>query len=349
MNLKGRFGYFAWPSVIKLQNGVYMAAASGYRIRHIDPFGRVVASYSSDGELWTPAGVIMDTELDNRDAGLCNLSNGKVLLSTFTAPKDTQINAIPFYENEEFVKKFCADYVNSISDQTYNEKVGGFISESDDGIHFSEPVNIGISAPHGPIQLKNGRILYIGCQKGKNAKDGIWLRYSDDFGKTWSEFKKLPLPENWEKFGWYEPHAIELEDGRVYVAIRVQSKETSPGGISLLPLTMYACESSDGGKTFSVPSPMNCIGSPPHLFKTKAGSVILSYGRREMPMGIRAKISHDNCKTWGEEIILTDDATHIDLGYPSTTELDNGKLLTVYYQSDKQGDNASIRYIIWEE
>ena len=65
-------------------------------------------------------------------------------------------------------------------------------------------------------------------------------------------------------------------------------------------------------------------------------------------MGIRAVVSCDNGETWGEEIVLTDDATHIDLGYPSTVERDDGSLLTVYYRANEKGENSSLRYIIWE-
>lgn len=65
-------------------------------------------------------------------------------------------------------------------------------------------------------------------------------------------------------------------------------------------------------------------------------------------MGIRARISQDNGKSWGDEIILTDDATHIDLGYPCSTETDDGKILTVYYRSFEKGKNAGIYYILWD-
>lgn len=162
-----------------------------------------------------------------------------------------------------------------------------------------------------------------------NIRAFVVLNKSEFYdGQTWSEFSKISLPKDAEKFGWYEPHAIETEENRLLVTVRVQSKETSPEGISLLPLTIYSFESVDGGKSYSDPKPMDIIGSPPHLYKTTDGKIILSYGRREMPMGIRAKISKDKGKTWGEEIILIDDATHIDLGYPSTTEIEKGKYFT---------------------
>ena len=347
MKLEGRLGYFAWPTVLKIPNKGYMVAASGYRMRHIDPFGRVVASYSQDGETWTPPGVIGDTGLDNRDAGLLVIENGKILLTTFTSTKETQLAAIPYYETSSQITDLIRQYIENIPDSIYDEYLGALIAESDDGIHFSEFKNIGITSPHGPTQLKSGRIIYIGNRSEKDAPEGIWLIYSDDNGESWSNFIEIPLPDGAKNYGMYEPHAIETTDNHLLIAVRVQSKETTPEGFSLTPLTIYQIESNDGGRSFGEPRPTGIIGSPPHLYKTSKGDIILSYGRREMPMGIRAKISKDNGNTWGEEIILVDDATHLDLGYPSTTEIEENKFLTVYYRADKKGENSSVRYIIW--
>ena len=74
----------------------------------------------------------------------------------------------------------------------------------------------------------------------------------------------------------------------------------------------------------------------------------MTYGRREMPCGIRGRISCDNGKSWGEEFALSEDASHIDLGYPCTCETIEGSLLTVYYQSEAKGENAAIKYVIWK-
>lgn len=348
MEMDGRLGYFAWPTVSRLKNGTYIVGASGYRMRHVCPFGRVTMSYSLDGELYTPAGVVADVGLDMRDAGLLTLQSGKVLLSTFTCPRETQKYALDFYENDPAITGLVGKYVDWTPESVYDEFLGGLLCESDDGIHFSKPRNIGISSPHGPLQMKNGRVVYVGTRKGKGVIDNeIWLTYSDDEGKTWSEYTKIPVFDE-DKLFWCEPHAIEAEENHLIIAIRVQSVDSSIEGISLIPLTTYLCHSYDGGKTFTKPKPTGVIGAPPHLLKTKSGKIVLTYGRRELPMGIRAIVSCDNGETWSDEIVLTDDATHIDLGYPSTVERDDNSLLTVYYRSNEKGENSSLRYIIWE-
>ena len=64
-------GYFAWPSVARLHDGKLAMVASGFRRRHVCPFGKVVMCQSDDeGKSWTKPMVIMDTPLDDRDAGI---------------------------------------------------------------------------------------------------------------------------------------------------------------------------------------------------------------------------------------------------------------------------------------
>ncbi len=63
-------------------------------------------------------------------------------------------------------------------------------------------------------------------------------------------------------------------------------------------------------------------------------------------MGEYAMISEDNGKTFGEEIRLCE-AFDKDLGYPSTVELSDGSLLTVYYQKMEGDAYCSILYTKW--
>ena len=41
----------------------------------------------------------------------------------------------------------------------------------------------------------------------------------------------------------------------------------------------------------------------------------------------------NNGKTWGEPIVLYGDGVSGDLGYPSTVQLADGSLLTVWYEA----------------
>ena len=41
-NPNSMHNYFGWPSVARLQDGSLMTVASGFRIAHICPFGKVI-------------------------------------------------------------------------------------------------------------------------------------------------------------------------------------------------------------------------------------------------------------------------------------------------------------------
>ena len=43
------YNYFGWPTVVRLQDGRIAVGASGFRKRHVCPYGKAVISYSSDG------------------------------------------------------------------------------------------------------------------------------------------------------------------------------------------------------------------------------------------------------------------------------------------------------------
>jgi Neuraminidase (sialidase) len=72
------FSYQGWPTVARDEKGVLYAVASSFRISHICPFGKTAMYKSFDGgKTWTPPIVINDTYVDDRDAGIVYLGNGK--------------------------------------------------------------------------------------------------------------------------------------------------------------------------------------------------------------------------------------------------------------------------------
>ena len=61
------------------------------------------------------------------------------------------------------------------------------------------------------------------------------------------------------------------------------------------------------------------------------------------PCGNRVRLSYDGGKTWGKEIVLCASVTpkDNDMGYPSTIELDDGTLITAYYQPYSMADKSA--------
>jgi hypothetical protein len=84
------------------------------------------------------------------------------------------------------------------------------------------------------------------------------------------------------------------------------------------------------------------------MIKLRDGRLVITYGYRSEPYGIRARISSDQGETWGKEIVLRNDGGSWDLGYPQTVERADGKIVTIYYFNDQKDGERYIAATIWD-
>lgn len=89
-------------------------------------------------------------------------------------------------------------------------------------------------------------------------------------------------------------------------------------------------------------------GNPPALVRLHDGRIVVTYGYRSKPYGIRARISRDAGKTWGPEIVLRDDGASWDLGYPRSVQRADGKVVTIYYYTTAAHPEQHIAATIWD-
>jgi len=139
----------------------------------------------------------------------------------------------------------------------------------------------------------------------------------------------------------HEPHAVELPDGSILGTIRVHGEAYA--GKS----TTFTALSSDGGKTWSVPQEVPGTGIPAHLLLHSSGILVMTHGRRYAPIGVYARVSEDGGKTWGQDVMIGSEAPDWDMGYPSSVELSDGSVFTVYYQKYRDDPYASVLYTKW--
>lgn len=340
------FRGYAWPSVACLPDGRLAAVFSGERMNHVCPFGKVMISYSEDeGETWTPPATALDTPLDERDAGIC-VCGGKVYVTTFNNSVHFQrmhLNKYPGDWTEE-EKKFIRAYLHLIPPEEEERWLGSLCLTSEGGYSFGELQKLGVSAPHGMIALSDGTLLYVGNRPQYETKrfrtdHAIYYIRSKD-GVNWTKRKKVPL-ENAGNYLFCEPHAIQTREGFL-IALRRQCSE---GDQSVFDT--WLIDADKELKHFSNQRKVT-DGAPPHLYRKKSGDIVLTYGYRTPPFGQRARISHDEGRTWSEELVLDSEGISWDLGYPATAERTDGKLLTVYYQKKENSKYPGIRYCIWD-
>jgi hypothetical protein len=340
--------YIGWPTIGRTADGELMVVFSGERDTHVCPYGKTQLVRSRDaGGSWSPPETINNTPLDDRDAGILVTRSGVIVVSWFTGTGVSR--------PERYRERFGAEVVNQW--QRHYKKIGPEVIDrwrgswtrrsTDGGLTWEPAVKSIASAPHGPIQLRDGRLLYVGNAMIDGERTLASVESIDD-GRSWRFIGNIPVPEeDAEQLTYYEPHAVELQDARIVCLWRYEEREERE--LSVRDSHLRKTESRDGGRTWSVTRPTSMWGYPPHLLRLNSGDLLATYGYRRPGFGQRACLSHDEGGTWDidREIILRDDADNGDLGYPASLELEPGELLTVYYQIDQPGEKPSLIATRW--
>jgi hypothetical protein len=75
--------------------------------------------------------------------------------------------------------------------------------------------------------------------------------------------------------------------------------------------------------------------------------LISTYGYREAPFGVKAMFSTDNGRTWDYGYDVYVNGYSGDLGYPTTVELNDGSMITVFYAHPSENEPAVIMQQKW--
>ena len=340
-----KHNYFAWPTAKRLQNGRIAVTASGFRRRHVCPFGKTVIAFSDDeGKKYTLPYPVIDTVLDDRDGGIATFGKSGVIVTSFN-------NTTAFQKNYPYSDAYDHAYLDTVSAEEETEALGAsFCISNDYGVTFGKRFKSPITSPHGPIELQNGTILWVGTVYVSNGvhEENTIKAYKINLDGTMELVGQIEdVCVDGEHVLSCEPHAIQLEDGTIVVHIRAQKYGEQPNAI----FTLFQTESHDNGKTWSKPKQLlsRAGGAPAHLFKLSTGELISTFSYRKAPCGIKVIISTDDGKTWCEsKDIFVSDGDFWDIGYPSTVELNDGTLLTVFYLRPSGNKPAKIVQQRWK-
>jgi hypothetical protein len=336
--------YAGWSTVVRRSNGELWVTWSGGREAHVCPFGQVHAMKSNDGgETWTFPRVLHDGPIDDRDAGILETAKGTLIVTSFSSlAYEGRLMSSPEkmadWEPEK-VRRWKAERDWLTAEERKKELGEWALRSTDGGISWSARIPTRVNSPHGPIQLADGRLLYVGKELW-TAEKRIGVAESKDDGLTWQMLAEIPgRPGDTVTSDYHEAHAVEAGDGTLIAQIRNHNVKNKGETLQT--------ESRDGGRTWSVPHSIGVWGLPSHLLRLSDGRLLMSYGHRRKPYGNQARVSEDNGQTWSEAMTLSDDGSGGDLGYPSTVELSDGSLLTVWYEALQRGQNAVLRQARW--
>lgn len=189
------------------------------------------------------------------------------------------------------------------------------------------------------VNSKRDAFIFITVSK-KNGREGRPLcARTTDGGMTWKRISWIgPEPDGFAIM----PSTVRISDMELLTTLR--RREGTFRWIS-------AWLSRDNGKTWiQENNPVEYLGegNPPMLNKLNDGRLCLTYGVRAYPYSIRARLSTDNGKTWGPQIVLREDGTDRDIGYVRSIQRPDGKMVTTYYISDgRTGPERYIGATIW--
>lgn len=328
--------YHGWPTLALRANGHLVVVWSGGRESHVCPFGRIEMMVSRDqGETWSWPRVLLDTDIDDRDAGVCETHRGTLLVTTFTSLAYEKL--LPGLPDD---RRARWDAVEARRTAAERQALLGcwMLRSTDGGITWSAPYRVPLNSPHGPVALSDGRVLYAGKDLWGEG-EAVGVAESADDGLTWRWLAKIPTRAGDSVKEYHELHMVEAANGRLIAHIRDHNKANNGETLQ--------SESNDSGRTWTEPHSIGVWGLPSHLLRLRDGRLLMTYGYRRKPFGNQARVSEDHGATWSAPLTISGDGPSGDLGYPSTVELAGGTLLTVWYEVRPGSPRAVLRQSRW--
>jgi Neuraminidase (sialidase) len=130
---------------------------------------------------------------------------------------------------------------------------------------------------------------------------------------------------------------VHLQEGHLVSVMRRKHEQSFEERPSLVKNWIEAADSRDHGRTWTSLGSVaetdhgERNGNPPALVSLPDGRLVLAYGYRGRPYGIRMKVSEDGGKSWGKELVVRRDGATWDLGYPRMVLNGHGQILLIYY------------------
>jgi len=338
-NQQGIYAVFPYMPKVQSEGAILITLAARTRASHDDPGGGITTMRSTDGgRTW---------QVFRRDEGAISVEEVNAMQALKTAD-GTLVTIHAGYDQYPASKRAELEKAGwEISDAregvvTALSGHAGRVSH-DGGKSWQEqplpmPNPPGVMSFHGGILTDQDVILYPVYGSPTSGDTGHSYVYrSADAGKTWT-FHEIIGDSRGER-PMNETSIIDLGGGHILAFVRTGDKVDH----------MYRAESFNGGITWGRLADSGITGHPADLLKLRNGHILLTYGYRHKPFGIRARISKDIGKTWGEELVLRDDGMGPDLGYPMSIQLEDGVIFTSYYFREASGGPTHIAGTRWTE
>jgi hypothetical protein len=190
----------------------------------------------------------------------------------------------------------------------------------------------------------NTCVLFLTAAKSDGKEGRVFCARTTDGGRQFSFLSWIG--DEPEGYG-IMPASVRLPDGRILAAVRCQE---GGSGRRRNWIDLYQSE-DEGGSWTHVNTPVENTGNggnPPAMLLLRDGRLCITYGYRDAPFGIRARLSEDGGATWSADLVLRDDGGNHDVGYTRSVQRPDGSVVTVYYYDDHPDTERYVAATIWE-
>ncbi len=336
--------YAAFPSVIKnKKTGDFVVAfrrapdrrALGEKKNyHVDSNSYLVTVSSKDGETWSKEPQLLYAHAlgGSQDPCILQLRDGTLITMSYGWS----------HVREDGVPNLKKPYFENLTGFMF---LGGYGVRSTDGGKTWEgpyyPPHIPVEKNRDPygkfvpaynrgalVEGKNGRVYWVAAAIDSLSprKSSTHLLVSDDKGKSWTYSAPVGVDD---KVTFNETSIYETPKGDLVAFMRTADFNDHA----------TLARSTDGGKTFQPWQDMGFKGHPLQALRLPDDRVLLVYGYRHPPYGIRARILNAECTDYATapEMILREDGGTTDIGYPWSVQLDKKLVLVTYYYNVADG------------
>jgi hypothetical protein len=237
----------------------------------------------------------------------------------FSAPGFAmRINRGRMFVSKDRGKKWEGPYTMSID--ASGEEIGELTSRTDYLVLGPESCLVFMSAETGIVEA--------------DYQDRSFCALTEDGGRT---FRFLAWMTHDTDKRSVMSSTVHLQEGHLVSVMRRKHEQSFGERPSLVTNWIEAAESLDHGRTWTSLGKAaetdhgERNGNPPALVSLPGGRLVLAYGYRGRPFGIRMKVSEDGGKSWGKELVVRRDGATWDLGYPRMVLNEQGQILLIYY------------------
>ncbi len=334
--------YSAFPSIVRRRDGELIVAfrraperrlLGEKNISHTDPNSYLVLVRSrDDGQTWSPTPELIYAHPfgGSQDPCLVQLRDGTLVCTS--------------YGWALLNPEYAARLTNASPHGSFGF-LGGYVLRSQDAGHswqgpwlpphirtdpttdiFGQPVpayNRGAMC-----EGKDGRLYWVVAASTDTnpRRSETHLLISSDQGESWKY--SGPVASD-PKAMFNETSLYATPKGDLVAFLRTENFNDH---------TVIA-RSTDHGKSFQPWQDAGFQGHPHYALRLPDQRVLLVYGYRHAPFGIRARVLDAECTNFAtaEEIVLREDGGGGDLGYPWATMISRHQALVVYYFNQANG------------